>query len=219
MRLPKELTTVTPLSKIIALILFISLPILGFLFGIKYQQLITFTDVAYTAYPFLSSTPVVQNNSENWITYSDKENNFSLKYPPDWDVNKQDWVISFYKDKSNDRGGISIEYSIAGPTLNDDRSDPLAHIEAHKDYYLHSTSYADNGGTQLSKENIVVGEKPAVRYLLQPQEINSNDPQPDIDVWVYIPLKGKIMKLEFPNETRSLQVFSSFKFLDQNQTE
>lgn len=37
MNLPKELTTVTPLSKAIALILFVSLPIIGFIFGMNYQ--------------------------------------------------------------------------------------------------------------------------------------------------------------------------------------
>lgn len=37
MNLPKELTTVTPLSKAVALLLFISLPIVGFMFGMNYQ--------------------------------------------------------------------------------------------------------------------------------------------------------------------------------------
>lgn len=37
MHLPKELTTVTPISKAIALILFLSLPIVSFIFGMNYQ--------------------------------------------------------------------------------------------------------------------------------------------------------------------------------------
>lgn len=40
MPLPKELTTVTPLSKTIALILFILLPILSFFLGMNYQKVI-----------------------------------------------------------------------------------------------------------------------------------------------------------------------------------
>lgn len=40
MQLPKELTTVTPVSKTIALFLFIALPIIAFLFGMRYQTLI-----------------------------------------------------------------------------------------------------------------------------------------------------------------------------------
>ena len=40
MQIPKELTTVTPLSRLLALLLFILLPILGFVFGINYQKTI-----------------------------------------------------------------------------------------------------------------------------------------------------------------------------------
>lgn len=36
--LPKELTTITPLSKMLALLLFIALPIIAFLFGMYYQS-------------------------------------------------------------------------------------------------------------------------------------------------------------------------------------
>ena len=38
MQLPKELTTVTTLSKSVAIIMFISLPIIAFLFGMRYQS-------------------------------------------------------------------------------------------------------------------------------------------------------------------------------------
>jgi hypothetical protein len=37
--LPRQLTTVTPLSKTIAVLLFIFLPFVGFYLGMKYQQL------------------------------------------------------------------------------------------------------------------------------------------------------------------------------------
>jgi hypothetical protein len=40
MNLPKELTTVTPVSKIVALIMFITLPIIAFFFGMRYQTLL-----------------------------------------------------------------------------------------------------------------------------------------------------------------------------------
>lgn len=41
MALPKSLTTVTTFSKTLALVLFITLPILGFYFGMEYQKGIT----------------------------------------------------------------------------------------------------------------------------------------------------------------------------------
>lgn len=40
MKLPKELTTVTPLSKAVALLLFFMLPIFAFIFGMNYQKLV-----------------------------------------------------------------------------------------------------------------------------------------------------------------------------------
>ena len=39
MKLPKELTTVTPFSKYLALVIFISFPIYGFLLGAYFQSL------------------------------------------------------------------------------------------------------------------------------------------------------------------------------------
>lgn len=36
--LPKELTTITPMSKMLAMFLFIALPVLAFVFGMYYQS-------------------------------------------------------------------------------------------------------------------------------------------------------------------------------------
>lgn len=41
MQLPKELTTVTTVSKIVALVMFITIPVIAFLFGMRYQAIIT----------------------------------------------------------------------------------------------------------------------------------------------------------------------------------
>jgi hypothetical protein len=48
MKLPKELTTVTPLSKTIALIMFTSLPIIAFFFGMNYQKALTEQSISTT---------------------------------------------------------------------------------------------------------------------------------------------------------------------------
>ena len=42
MKLPKELTTVTPASKFLAVILFVTIPFLAFLYGMKYQEFLDF---------------------------------------------------------------------------------------------------------------------------------------------------------------------------------
>ncbi len=41
MYFPKELTTITPVSKAVALIMFISLPVITFIFGMRYQTILT----------------------------------------------------------------------------------------------------------------------------------------------------------------------------------
>ncbi|MFH0773614.1 MAG: hypothetical protein V1922_04870 [bacterium] len=41
MQIPKELTTVTTLSKTVALILFLTLPVVAFLLGMRYQTILT----------------------------------------------------------------------------------------------------------------------------------------------------------------------------------
>ena len=57
MTLPKELTTVTPLSKTIALIMFILLPIIGFLFGMQYQSLMIDQTTVINPPVIISPTP------------------------------------------------------------------------------------------------------------------------------------------------------------------
>lgn len=46
MKLPNELTSVTPVSKLLALILFIELPIVGFILGMRHQQVISSPAIA-----------------------------------------------------------------------------------------------------------------------------------------------------------------------------
>lgn len=40
MKLPKELTTVTRVSKVVALTMFVLLPIIGFMFGMNYKSML-----------------------------------------------------------------------------------------------------------------------------------------------------------------------------------
>lgn len=48
--LPESLTTVTPFSKLVALVLFILLPFMGFYLGMKYNQLLQRTVVSERTY-------------------------------------------------------------------------------------------------------------------------------------------------------------------------
>lgn len=58
MKLPKELTTVTRLSKALALTLFITLPILAFSFGMKYQKGIDEQKIQSSITPPIIEEPV-----------------------------------------------------------------------------------------------------------------------------------------------------------------
>lgn len=97
MKLPKELTTVTPLSKYFAMVLFISLPFIGFLIGIRYQETVSLQtsqseNIIVTTKR--SPTPEINQvtNTSNWKTYNLKKYitkygssyNFSISYPQDW---------------------------------------------------------------------------------------------------------------------------------------
>jgi hypothetical protein len=66
MALPKSWTKVTPLSKALALILFIALPIAGFLLGMQYQRVV---DVAAFSQP--PDSVVVPSENEMTVTMAD----------------------------------------------------------------------------------------------------------------------------------------------------
>ncbi|MDO8610221.1 MAG: hypothetical protein Q7R95_06740 [bacterium] len=124
MNLHKELTTVTLLSKRIALIMFITLPIIAFLFGMKYQQAIyssnqlsnfssTITKVTPTIFPPSSITPnqINQDNTSNWKIFSNEK--YSFEYPIDWEINKSSRSINDIIVKSSNQS-LSVLVNLPG---------------------------------------------------------------------------------------------------------
>jgi len=69
MHFPKELTTVAPLSKVLTLIMFISLPIIGFFLGMKYQTFLnrntaqSMPEIMPSYQPSLIPSPTISSNS------------------------------------------------------------------------------------------------------------------------------------------------------------
>ena len=102
MKIPKELTTVTRLSKTLALILFIALPFGGFYFGRTYQKHLdqTFERPHQMEQRMMHQpSPSADLNTANWKEFKDPNKKFSVNFP-------QNWLISFsqserYKDKSD----------------------------------------------------------------------------------------------------------------------
>lgn len=103
MKLPKELTTVTPLSKALALVLFITLPMLGFYIGMQYNQMLMNIKIMQIEEQLMAEkkkpTPTPDQNKSgvqgaeirpgvkvNWRTHT--EERISFEYPSDWIVKK-----------------------------------------------------------------------------------------------------------------------------------
>jgi len=81
MKLSPYLTTVTPFSKLIALILFLTIPIYAFIGGLKYQELRQDVESLKIACPIKTQT---QTNSTGSASYKEFENTaigYSLLYP------------------------------------------------------------------------------------------------------------------------------------------
>lgn len=101
-RMPKWLTTVTPLSRVLTLSMLIIFPILGFYLGMIYQKKTNINQedskvIQINKTSNLDKTnsnilvyPISQTNSEvdtsNWKTYSISTNpvNYSIAFPADW---------------------------------------------------------------------------------------------------------------------------------------
>ena len=94
MTLPKELTTITPTSKYLAMLLLLSLPFVGFLLGLKYQQqFIEYLESRANVDQYILKTqptatqsastasPAPNGDKANWKTYTFQYAPLSFRYP------------------------------------------------------------------------------------------------------------------------------------------
>jgi hypothetical protein len=79
-KLPQWLTTVTPFSKALAMILFIALPFLGFYLGTKYSSLLN--QSSQSQQTVVQKSKTITDPTANWKTYTDPKYGFQFKYPP-----------------------------------------------------------------------------------------------------------------------------------------
>ena len=95
MSLPKELTTVTVVSRTVELIVLITAMIIGFGLGVNYQETIDLlkqqnNSVQATIIKPTTPTPIAiptvdSSITANWKTYTHSFLKFQIKYPPNWD--------------------------------------------------------------------------------------------------------------------------------------
>lgn len=97
MPLPKSLTTVTPFSKALAMVIFILFPILAFFLGMAYQESVNNIKIRnleekliqLSRYP--TPTPDYTDIT-SWKIYKNNEFGYEVKYPNDWVYHKLDDV-------------------------------------------------------------------------------------------------------------------------------
>jgi hypothetical protein len=86
MKFPKELTTITKLSKYLAMVVFIALPFVGFFLGVRYQEM---SDLAKRQemeanLSILRIPTPTPDETISWKTCQSKRAPFLFKYPSDW---------------------------------------------------------------------------------------------------------------------------------------
>lgn len=154
MNLPKELTTVTPLSKIIALIMFITLPIIAFLFGMKYESLLNVNKnnqlsdqiILNSPSPTKSQTSPIPTITSalkstqitNWKTFTNNKLGFSFQYPTIWGEIKEN--IEEIIPIPNTAGGKQYSLSFSNVTMNYETNDVIFGVGQSSD------SFAARGG-------------------------------------------------------------------------
>ncbi|OGK53594.1 hypothetical protein A3B56_03290 [Candidatus Roizmanbacteria bacterium RIFCSPLOWO2_01_FULL_45_11] len=77
MKLSHSLTTVTTFSKLIALLVFILLPFVGFKLGMEYQKMVYPTQLP------ASATTIQVDDMEGWKTYRSEKYGLQFRYPSD----------------------------------------------------------------------------------------------------------------------------------------
>lgn len=119
--MPKELTTVTPLSKYLAMFLFIVLPFIGFSLGIRYQQVIDYYQEELTKpIPSIKYKTSTTDQTANWKTYANDKYKFQIGYPNNWNLVSSDddypiirienksSSLAFYPYSNPDAGKINV---------------------------------------------------------------------------------------------------------------
>ena len=186
MTLPKELTIVTPLSKTLAMVVFVSLPILGFFLGIRYQEMMDLTkrqemesNLSITRVP--TPTPIAiptvdPSVTVNWKTYTNSEFGFSIEYPRNWILEAEDRAMYakqfyIYKEKlsKDERCGLHISCLVITPSIGG-RGDYMFQIKRSTNKYI-SDSFTGSRTDYFAYDN-----SPYSSYILI-------DPTPERPKW------------------------------------
>lgn len=96
--MPKWLVVVTPLSKAIALSIFIIFPIIGFILGYKYGRIVEKANILFITpiktnavinKPIPTAVPFKVISQSGWKTFTSKKYGYSFKYPSIYSVSDE----------------------------------------------------------------------------------------------------------------------------------
>lgn len=168
MKLPKELTTVTPLSKYFAMILFISLPFVGFLLGIKYQETINLQTNQSEDIISINKRPTpTSKNINEWEIYTNKKYGFSFNYPSSWKTQS----IKVYNPKYFGEGDLFLDCSTS--VFSTEIFDMIKHPSSYTDLESYLKIRGINATLSTGKI-IVLGGKQAMYWQFEGDPGSSN---------------------------------------------
>lgn len=217
-KLSSELTTVTPFSKFFALLLFITLPVIGFLFGMKYQAVKSNTSNLATLTisddsEYVPDKPFQDTEEPKKRIYTNYSENYSFEYLDSQEVKNDlapeiiENVNNIYvEDKENPSNKMYIQFILP------ERFDTYNSTAEAADYIFKQETTSTS--TYLSPEaNIIKG--PFLNAVGTVQEVytyelswKNNTSYADAgsgtDVYILMPL---------PNSTAMPKVGDQFPFL------
>jgi len=165
-------------------------------------------------------TQAIADETANWKTYSNEEYNFEFEYPSNWVLIRRvntpkDWALS----SENNLFGINLSVIDSNNKLNG-----REYIESIKNKAAGDIIFSTSGyGDFEPKEEIPVTKvynslnwSIFTFTYLKPKDLPFNK-----EAWAYTVSSGKLVQFVLKdNEVHTLfQILSTFKFLDQSQTD
>lgn len=146
-KLPKWLTTVTPFSKYLAMLLFIILPIAGFYLGMQYQDKITLNKSTTSSIKITSAS-----QHENWKTYRNNSLGYAFNYPSE--------LRFFYRNYDEELGDHFMlqNYADGLSFENMDSKDFKISVNVYKKSTIYSLEYFSKNTTLLGQSFDIDGK-------------------------------------------------------------
>ncbi len=209
MKLPKELTTVTLLSKSLALVIFLITPVIAFGFGIQYQQTLDLASKQQTesliVAPIRIPTPTPINPNEaspsaetaTWKIFTSLDGFIRFKYPNNW-----------FFERINTYGDNGVGFFLNGTkpihSASEEPGNEVLVLFIFQD--LRTLEELKNGGNKLKTQDIMVSGKNGFidNYTYSEHTFVSFKPSPEKTVGVWFRTKESQKYFD--------QILSTFQF-------